>query len=506
MNVGPSGAVGASSLRFTSRWLVWESLRLRHPARSTPSNRDDFGRMFHLPAFAPPSPEVQAALAELGKRGGLMDANDNLAAGPIALIVDPALSVNNPDSAQHTAGVTFMGQFLDHDMTFDTTSQAWTADESANRPQRAAPVLRSRFGVWRWPRRLATAVRTVRPRQASGGIRRTVRGSAARSRRPGDHRGPAQRREPHPRRPSLAFLLFHNRAVDLVRSDHPSWPVEDVFAEARRLTTWHYQWVILHEFLPRFVGSSMVNDVLANGRRFYLPKKDRAFIPVEFQIAYRFGHSMVRPSYRANFTGNDGSPFFAMVFDAAPPSPAEPADLRGGCAQRTPVRGLADVLPLPRVRDRRAAQQAHRHEALHAAVRSAARRDSAGYAADVARAAQPAPPPDVADSSGQAIAAEMGAPVLNDGDLAELGSVYAPFVSSTPLWYYILKEADFLEDGAHLGPVGGRLVAEVFIGLLQLDSSSYLNAQPDFTPSLGSVPGSFQMTDFLTFAGVAEKR
>ena len=100
----------------------------------------------------------------------------------------------------------------------------------------------------------------------------------------------------------------------------------------------------------------------------------------------------------------------------------------------------------------------------------------------------------------------MGAPVLSDADLAELRSVYEPFVSSTPLWDYILKEADLLENGGHLGPVGGRLVAEVFIGLLQLDSDLYLNAQADFAPSLGSVPGSFQMTDFLTFAGVAEKR
>ena len=63
------------------------------------------------------------ALSELGKPGGLMDAKDNMAAGPIALIVDPLLNLNNPNNDTHTAGVTFMGQFLDHDMTFDTTSR-----------------------------------------------------------------------------------------------------------------------------------------------------------------------------------------------------------------------------------------------------------------------------------------------------------------------------------------------------------------------------------------------
>ena len=77
---------------------------------------------------------------------------------------------------------------------------------------------------------------------------------------------------------------------------------------------------------------------------------------------------------------------------------------------------------------------------------------------------------------------------------------------STRLWYYILKEADVREDGARLGPVGGRIVAEVFIGLLQLDPDSFLNSPSEFTPSLGAVPGRFQMTDFLTFAGVADKR
>ena len=70
----------------------------------------------------------------------------------------------------------------------------------------------------------------------------------------------------------------------------------------------------------------------------------------------------------------------------------------------------------------------------------------------------------------------------------------------------MLREAEVLEGGAHLGPVGGRIATEVFLGLLQADPASYLNHQPDFTPSLGPVPGEFHIIDFLTFAGVAEKR
>ena len=61
--------------------------------------------------------------------------------------------------------------------------------------------------------------------------------------------------------------------------------------------------------------------------------------------------------------------------------------------------------------------------------------------------------------------------------------------------------------GRHLGPVGGRIVGEVFIGLLQLDRDSYLNAHRRWRPTLpersGRVTGDFKMVDFLTFAGVA---
>ncbi|PYK11670.1 MAG: hypothetical protein DME65_06725 [Verrucomicrobia bacterium] len=78
---------------------------------------------------------------------------------------------------------------------------------------------------------------------------------------------------------------------------------------------WHYQWMILHEFLPHIVPQSVIDDVLANGRHFYNPLHDQAFIPVEFQIVYRFGHSMVRPSYRANVHGDNGEPFIGMIFD-----------------------------------------------------------------------------------------------------------------------------------------------------------------------------------------------
>src|SRR4051794_18542078 len=81
-----------------------------------------FGRLFPtLPPFAADTPLIRDALVELGAAGGLMDPGDDLS-DPITLITDPGKSARNPDNPASTAGFTFLGQFLDHDMTFDPTS------------------------------------------------------------------------------------------------------------------------------------------------------------------------------------------------------------------------------------------------------------------------------------------------------------------------------------------------------------------------------------------------
>ena len=81
-----------------------------------------FGRLFPtLPPFAADTPLIRDALIELGAAGGPMDAGDDLS-DPVTLITDPAKSANNPNNPIMTAGFTFLGQFIDHDMTFDPTS------------------------------------------------------------------------------------------------------------------------------------------------------------------------------------------------------------------------------------------------------------------------------------------------------------------------------------------------------------------------------------------------
>ena len=98
-------------------------------------------------------------------------------------------------------------------------------------------------------------------------------------------------------------------------------------------------------------------------------------------------------------------------------------------------------------------------------------------------------------------------PALRAGDLTELAGYGVAFERSTPLWYYVLKEAQLAAGGQTLGPVGGRIVAEVLIGLMQSDRASWLHGQPQWRPTLPSRAGAgeFDMVDLLTLAGVDPK-
>ena len=303
-----------------------------------------------------------------------------------------------------------------------------------------------------------------------------------------------------------AFLMFHNAAVDHI-SGYGRKGSGHVFERARRLTTWHYQWMILHEFLPLFIGQSVVDDILANGRKFYRPST--GFIPVEFQAgAYRFGHTLVRPSYRANLAGDvNDTPFFGMIFDPTEAGSPDPIDLRGGA--RAPRRFIgwqtffdfggpfaADVRPnklidtkisTPLFRLPPATIPGEELAITALPQRNLLRQITWGL------------------PSGQSVAQHLDLPSLSTVDLNELRDFGLQLETSTPLWYYVLKEAEVAEAGLRLGPVGARIVGEVIIGLLQLDPNSFLSRR-DWRPTLptrsGQVSGEFRMVDFLTFAGV----
>jgi hypothetical protein len=247
----------------------------------------------------------------------------------------------------------------------------------------------------------------------------------------------------------------------------------------------------------------MVDDILAHGRQFYTPFHDLAFIPVEFQISYRFGHSLVRPSYRANLAGDNGEPFFGMIFDPSQEDAADPDDLRGGARAPRRFIGWQTFFDF-------ADGEVKPNKIIDTTLSTPL------FTLPLGAIPDGSPPTALTQRnllrhltwrlpSGQAIALRMGVPVLSRADLAELESIHPSFAISTPLWYYILKEAKLMQGGLQLGPVGGRIVGEVFIGLLQTDPNAYLNVKPDWVPTLPTktgTPEDFRMIDFLSFAGV----
>jgi Animal haem peroxidase len=458
-----------------------------------------FGRLFpDLPAFAPATERVKDSLRALGAPGGPLDAKDDLSKGPKLLITDLGLSASNPNNPSHTAGTTFIGQFIDHDITFDTTSAMGVPTEPGSSPNGRTPSLDldSVYGAGPVASpELYASVDHAKLRVATGGIFEDLP-------RTSDGTNIAIIADPRNDENLMiaglqcAFILFHNKAVDWARANGYA---DSAFDQARQLTTWHYHWVVLHEFLPLVVGQALVDDVLRKGRRFYKPHMREGFIPVEFQAAaYRFGHSMVRPSYRANLKGDDGNPFFAMVFDSAGEGQVDPVDLRGGA--RAPRRfigwqtffdlGDGEVKPNKKIDTRISTPL---FELPLGAIASHDTPQSLPQRNLLRQLTWSLP-------SGQDVARVMGVERLTPPELRDLRPY--GFDKSTPLWYYVLREAELRADGLRLGKVGGRIVAEVLIGLMQSDPSSFLVQKPAWTPTLTSAGSAFRMKDFLTFAGV----
>jgi hypothetical protein len=473
-----------------------------------------FGRMFTgLPPFADNTASLRATLVQVAAPGGLLDAQDDLFGpngGPIKLITDPALSLVNRNNPHDTAGMTFVGQFLDHDITFDVTSRLGVATDPRRSPNsRTARLdLDSVYGLGPIAQsELYDPADPVKLRVENGGqfedLPRRADGSAV----IGD-----------PRNDSnllisglhAAFLQFHNRAIDATRRAGED-PL-DSFQRARELTVWHWQWLVVNRVLPNFVGRRMVRRILRHGPRSY-DAQHGGFVPVEFSgAAYRFGHSMVRPSYRANLAGDGGNPFFGLIFDSRVQVPdgqnptTDPGDLRGGF--RAPRRFVgwqtffdfggahsADVRP-NKVIDTKLSTPLFSLPTSAIAHIPGAPGPTALPQRTLLRHLTWSLP------SGQAVAREFGEESLARADLADLAAYGHRLDRSTPLWLYVLREADVVNDGEFLGPVGGRIVAEVLLGLLLADSTSYLSRRPSWTPTLGPGGGGYDITDFLRFAGV----
>ncbi|WP_157984518.1 peroxidase family protein [Lentzea terrae] len=451
----------------------------------------------NLPPFAENTPRVQDALRALGAPGGLLDAKDPLHEGPVRLITNPELSPGNLDNPFNTAGTTFLGQFIDHDFTFDLNSRLAVPAVPEQSPNTRNPTLSLDSVYGGGP--------VQSPQLYDGGDRAKFRVESGGLFEDLPRRSDGVAIIGDPRNDEnlmiaglhAAFLLFHNRVVDRLRAQET--PADRVFAEAQRTVVWHYQWIVVHEFLPQIIGFGLTQDILAHGRRYYRPAQGQHFMPVEFQGAcYRFGHSQVRPSYRANLKGDSNNqPFFGFVFDPSAEGQQDPVDLRGGRRARRRFVGWQTFFDF-------GDGQVRPNKRIDTHISTPLFRLPLGAIADGS------PPTALPQRnllrhltwslpSGQSVARAMGIPVLDNlPELREFG-----FDRSTPLWYYTLREAETLGDGITLAGASARLIGEVFVGLLQLDPDSYLKQQPGWKPTLPSrSAGQFGMVDLLRFARV----
>lgn len=485
-----------------------------NPPSSTFHDQGKFGRLFPtLPAFAADNPTLRAALKEVGKKNGIMDAQDDVD-DPIGLITKPEKSLHNPNNPTLTAGMTFLGQFIDHDMTFDPTSSLERQQDPETIANFRTPTLAldNLYGAG------PSASPHLYDQSVDFGLTsfliEEIPGSELVS-RDGKRRFDLPRNSQNtaligdPRNDEnlivsqlhLAFLKFHNAIVARVKQETELTSPSSIFAEAQRLVRWHYQWIIVHEFLPKTVGQETVTKILTEGRKFY-NWRNLPFIPVEFSVAaYRFGHSQVRPSYRANFgaKADDSEEFIALIFDdgrptSPDPSDPDPNDLRGG---KRAKRRFIDWQTFFEFGDGRSRP----NKALDTTLSSALFDLPGMPSMEPQSLAQRNLLRNLAFRvpSGQSVAKAMGETLLDPADLADL----KPFAldKRTPLWFYILREAGVMGQGKHLGPVGGRIVAEVLIGLMQGDAFSYLHQDPEWVPTL-SMNGEFKMIDLLQIAGV----
>ncbi|HKG12791.1 MAG TPA: heme peroxidase family protein [Pyrinomonadaceae bacterium] len=436
---------------------------------------------------------------------------------------DPNVNSNNPADpgvSPIPSGYTYFGQFVDHDITLDVSSSidVPTDANTINNMRSPALDLDSVYGrgpgldpfLYVFP----NAGPTTAIKLQVGTNSPTGTGGPSNN---GNPTGMAQQKNwDVPRMPGTntavigdprndenlivvqfhhAMLRFHNAVVDLLVA---AAFAGDIFAEAKRIVTHHYQWAVVHDFLRRVCGNAAVNNALAG---VVAPVGSPFRMPVEFAVAaYRFGHSMIRDVYWVNFNfpfaslgqvfefnRNPRLPIFSTwvvdfnaFFDTGIPVPIHNKARKIDSFMATGLESLPGGSGLMQV--------------------LAARNLRRGLAMGL--------------PSGQGMANSFGIPPMTPAQLtsglpaAEVSLLNASggvLLKQTPLWYYVLREASVLAGGNQLGPVGGRIVARTFARILKRDASSYLNVAGGFTPILpSSVPGDFSVADLVRFAGVTQ--
>jgi hypothetical protein len=317
----------------------------------------------------------------------------------------------------------------------------------------------------------------------------------------------------------LAFIRFHNRVVDTLPA---SVPAAQRFAKAREIVTKHYQWMLRTDFLRRICAPGVVTDVFANGRKAFevgAPPTAVPTMPIEFSVAaFRLGHSMIRGAYNWNKIFDFGSGSLDLLFTFS----AGSGNLGGG--QRLPSTWIADFRRLydfkQAGRDDLAVPAAKFNRAMRIDTRLAVPlKTLPGFPAaesnlalrNLTRAKM------VRQATGQQMATFLksksaaltkltNAQVRDGKNGAKLDALTqtqrAAVLKNTPLWFYILREAEL--NGGRLTGVGARIVAETFHRAMEGSQASIVR-DPSWRPTLGPNNTTFHMVDLLLFAFQGKK-
>jgi len=423
-----------------------------------------YGRLF--PGLPPLATEAEF-LRMLGRRGGACDGG-------------LAADAGESDDAREAAGWPFFGQFIAHDITADRSPLTHHADAELIRNYRTprvnlecvygggpvgSPYLLDRDDT-------AKLLLGVNDAGRSDDVPRNQQGIAL----IGDPRNDVHlfMAQLH-----VAMLKLHNLLVDRLREDGVAEP--DLFKEARRAATWHYQWIVLHDFLPRLVGTPLTDELLVHEPRYFGGENDdgEPFIPFEFaDAAYRYGHSQIRHRY---LVAGEQVPIFPDLVGFQPVSASRVVDWAGlfDVPGRPPAQRAKKIdgrLPRSLI-ELPVAITGDVDDDLHSlAVRDLERGSGVGL------------------PSGEAVARELGVAPLSPAELA-LPDVW---LGETPLWYYLLKESQSRAGGDELGPAGGRIVGEVLVGIVKRDPESFLSVDADWRPTLpGAHEDGFALADLL---------
>jgi hypothetical protein len=417
--------------------------RVRAPI-DAPIGATGYGRMFpDLPSFN----ADESFLRALGRAGGICDCGDT---------EDNASSLSSIP-----AGWPFFGQYIAHDITADRSALTSRADFHSLRNARAPKLnLESLYGDGPVGNPfLFQRDDSAKMLLGAGGedVPRNSEGIAI----IGDPRNDSHMLMAQMQ---LAMMKAHNEFVDSERARGGS--EHDVFDRAARRLRWHYQRAILDEFLPSLVGRDLVDEVVNDGPRWFRPD-DGVFIPLEFADgAYRYGHCQIRQKYLLNHHSQpvpifpdllgfravpkDKTVDWTLFFDAPGHEPAQRSKKIDGKLPRSLIN-----LPVA------ITGECEVDEYHSLAVRDLERGQGVGL------------------PSGEAVARHIGVTPLTS---EEVGLQQTGWKGETPLWYYILREAAVTTSGDRLGPVGGRIVAEVIVVLLDRDPDSVRSAKPDWQP------------------------